>query len=348
MTLSRLSTIINKRLTIEGNIPEPFERGIEMIGVLEKVNPTSEALKILNSSKEELPELLDTVYQIRKHYKGNTVSVQLLTNARSGNCTQDCTYCAQSCRSDANIEKYSFVSDEKLRQDSNLIQEKHLTRHCIGLSGMYFNDSQIEALAEQIKMLKEETQKPICCSIGFLTYDQALMLKNAGLDRINHNLNTSRTYYPHICTTHTFEQRVENIKMLQGMGYEICCGGIVGLGESVEDVAEMLLEIQAINPQAVPINFLIPICGTPLERANISHLTPEYCLKVLCLARLLLPQADIRCAGGREIYLKGYEKWMFYAVDSIFASGYLTADGQSIEDTIKIITDAGFEYRIEE
>jgi len=135
--------------------------------------------------------------------------------------------------------------------------------------------------------------------------------------------------------------------MLQSVGFEICCGGIIGLGEDKSDIADMLLSIKEINPQAVPINFLIPIKGTPLENSDTAHLTAEYCLKILCLTRLLLPESDIRCAAGREVYLKGREKEMFYAVDSIFASGYLTADGDCIDETIKIIKDSGFEYYIE-
>ena len=318
-----------------------------MVQIPDKISSRKDAAAILNISDHGLPALLSMAYHLRKQYKGNTVSVQLLTNARSGNCTQDCSYCAQSCHSTADIDKYRFVSPQKLQQDNHLVKEKHMARHCIGLSNMYFKDSEILELAAHIKKLKAETQSPICCSIGFLTREQAFILKEAGLDRINHNLNSSRNFYPNICTTHTFEQRIRNIRMLQDTGFEICCGGIVGLGESKEDVADMLMEIKAINPQSVPINFLIPINGTPLEHKNTLHLTPEYCLKVLCLARLLLPQSDIRCAAGREIYLKGYEKWMFYAADSIFASGYLTADGQGIEDTIRLITDAGFEYYIE-
>ena len=173
------------------------------------------------------------------------------------------------------------------------------------------------------------------------------MLKEAGLDRINHNLNSSRAYYSHICSTHTFEQRVQNIKMLQRLGFEICSGGIIGMGESKEDVVDMLLELREIQPEALPINFLLPIPGTPLGDADISGLTTEYCMKVLCLARLLVPQSDIRCAAGREVYFKGEEKKLLSVVDSIFASGYLTADGQGIKDTIQAITDAGFTYEIE-
>jgi biotin synthase len=307
----------------------------------------TEAISILELENEKLPELLEIVYEIRKKHKGNLVSIQLLSNARSGNCTQNCAYCAQSNVSQAKIDKYSMVEYDKLLKNGKTVQEKELSRHCIGLSGIRFSDKEIDEFAARVKRLKEETQTDICCSIGFLTKEQALKLKAVGVNRINHNLNTSRKFYPNICTTHTYQDRIDNIKMLKSIGFEICSGGIVGLGEEKSDVVSMLFEIQALKPQSVPINFLIPIDGTPFEKAKTSHLTPEYCLKVLCLARLLNPEADIRCAGGREVYLKGKEKWMFYAVDSIFASGYLTTNGQSIEDTIKVITDAGFEYRIE-
>lgn len=211
---------------------------------------------------------------------------------------------------------------------------------------MKFTDAEIEELAEKIRKMKEQGTH-LCCSIGFLTEKQALMLKEAGLDRINHNLNSSRAYYHNICSTHTFEQRVANIKMLQGLGFEICSGGIIGMGESKEDVVDMLLELREIRPEALPINFLLPIPGTPLEHADMSALTTAYCMKVLCLARLLVPQSDIRCAAGREIYFKGEEKNLLRVVDSIFASGYLTAGGQGIKDTIQAIEDAGFTYEIE-
>ena len=211
---------------------------------------------------------------------------------------------------------------------------------------MKFTDKEIEELARRIRKMKEQGTH-LCCSIGFLTEHQAKVLKEAGLDRINHNLNSSRSFYQNICSTHTFDQRVQNIHMLQGLGFEICSGGIIGMGESKADVVDMLLELREIQPEALPINFLLPIKGTPLGNADISQLTTEYCMKVLCLARLLVPKADIRCAAGREVYFKGREKELLSIVDSIFASGYLTADGQGISDTIKTITDAGFTYEIE-
>ena len=305
-----------------------------------------EAIEILNTPDENLDELIARAEKLRRKYKGNHVSIHILTNARSGNCSQDCAYCAQSCRSKADIDKYKWVADEKLYADNDFVNEHHLSRHCIGLSGMKITVAEIEELAEKIRKMKEQGTH-LCCSIGFLTEKQALMLKEAGLDRINHNLNSSRAYYHNICSTHTFEQRVANIKMLQGLGFEICSGGIIGMGESKEDVVDMLLELREIRPEALPINFLLPIPGTPLEHADMSALTTAYCMKVLCLARLLVPQSDIRCAAGREIYFKGEEKNLLRVVDSIFASGYLTADGQGIKDTIQAIEDAGFTYEIE-
>ena len=193
-----------------------------------------EAIAILNTPDEQLNELIERAGALRKKYKGNHVSIHLLTNARSGNCSQNCAYCAQSCRSHADIEKYKWVDDEKLYGDNTFVHNHKLSRHCIGLSGMKFSDAEIEELASKIHKMKEEGTH-LCCSIGFLTKKQALMLKEAGLDRINHNLNTSRSNYPNICTTHTYEQRVNNIHMLQDLGFEICSGGIIGMGESKED-----------------------------------------------------------------------------------------------------------------
>lgn len=305
-----------------------------------------DAIEILNTPDEKIDELIAKAEKLRRKYKGDNVGIHILTNARSGNCSQDCAYCAQSCRSTADIDKYRWVSDEKLFKDNDFVNKNHLARHCIGLSGMKFTDDEILELAERIKTMKA-TGTHLCCSIGFLTEKQARILKDAGLDRINHNLNTSRSYYSHICSTHTFDQRVKNIKMLQNIGFEICSGGIIGMGESKEDIVDMLLELKEINPEAIPINFLLPIKGTPFENVDTSILTPNYCLKVLCLARLLVPQADIRCAAGREIYFRGDEKRLLSVVNSIFASGYLTEDGQGIKDTINAITDAGFTYEIE-
>ncbi|MDR0310550.1 MAG: biotin synthase BioB [Acidobacteriota bacterium] len=302
---------------------------------------------VIGLSGEYLAGLIAAVFKVRKKYKGMTVGVQILTNARSGNCTQNCAYCAQSAESGAGIDKYRMTAYEKLSVNAKIAGEKRLARHCVGFSGLRFTDSEIEEFAAFVKSLKSESGLPVCCSIGFLTEAQARLLKASGVDRINHNLNTSRRFYPSICTTHTYDERFANILMLQKLGFEICCGGIIGMGETMDDVIDLMFDLREVNPQAVPVNFLIPLEGTPFFGADVSHLTPEYCLRALCLARLMIPQADIRCAAGREIYLKGREKEMFHVVDSIFAAGYLTAAGQSIDGTIEMVKQAGFEYVIE-
>ncbi len=301
---------------------------------------------ILNFSDKDIEQLVDNVYKIRRKYKGNKVSVQILTNAKSGNCSQDCKYCAQSCVSKANIEKYSLVDFDKLLNNGKVGLAKNVKRHCVGFSGLKFTDQQVDKMCEYFKNLKKEVKTDICCSIGFLTREQATKLYNSGVSRINHNLNTSRRNYPNICTTHTYQQRIDNIKMLKEIGFEMCCGGIIGIGENQDDIIDMLYDAREINPKSVPINFLIPIKGTPFEN-NAKDLTPEYCLKVLSLARLLVPQADIRCAAGREIHIKDKQHLMLKIVNSIFASGYLTADGQNIEDTKRLIENSGFEYEEE-
>lgn len=306
-----------------------------------------DCLAILDTPDKELDKLLEAAFVLRKKHKGLTVGIQILSNAKSGNCTEDCAYCAQSRIADSGIETYPLISYEKLSVTGKLAKNRGLSRHCIGLSGIRFSDKAIDAFSEHVRKLKAETNTAICCSIGFLTEVQAQKLKAAGVDRINHNLNTSRAFYPNICATHTFEERVANIKMLQYMGFEICSGGIIGLGESKSDVVDMLLELQSINPESVPINFLLPLKGTGLEKADTAHLTTAYCLKVLCLARFMLASASIRCAAGREVYFKGNERDLFKVVDSIFTSGYLTADGQTIDDTITLVKESGFEYCIE-
>ena len=305
-----------------------------------------EAISILKLPEEHFDELIEAAFFLRRKYKGNKVSIQLLTNVRSGNCSQDCAYCAQSCRSTADIEKYRKISDERLFSDDKLVHDKSLSRHCIGLSGISFTDDEIADLARSISDMKKSGTQ-ICCSIGFLTEKQALMLKEAGLDRINHNLNSSRSFYPNICTTHTYDSRINNIRMLKRIGVEICCGGIIGMGESEEDVADMLIDIREISPKSIPINFLLPIKGTKLENRDTSSLTFAYCTKVLALARLMLPHSDIRCAAGREVYFKNNEETLFRIVDSIFAAGYLTENGQGIDDTLALIKRLGYTGEIE-
>ena len=198
---------------------------------LEKLSQ-DEALWILNLPDEKLPELLDEVFVIRKKYKGMRVGIQLLSNARSGNCTEDCAYCAQSGGAQSEIATYKLIPYDRIAEHGKLVGSKKLSRHCIGLSGISFTDGEIDELCGYVRGLKAASPAAICCSIGFLTREQARRLREAGVDRVNHNLNTNRGHYPAICGTHSYDERLANIRMLQETGFEICCGGIIGLGES--------------------------------------------------------------------------------------------------------------------
>ena len=296
---------------------------------------------------EDLDELCAGADKIRKELCGNHVDLCSIINGRSGRCGEDCKFCAQSACHHTKVEEYPFLEPEEILEDCKRHEAKKVHRYSIVTAGRALTGAEMEKALRAYRAMKKECKVELCASHGLLSQEDFNRLKEAGVGRYHANIETSRRNFPNICTTHTYEQRVNNIHMLQDLGFEICSGGIIGMGESKEDVVDMLFDLKEINPEALPINFLIPIKGTPLQDRDTSNLTPEYGLKVLCLARLLVPTSDIRCAAGREIYFKGREKELLTVVNSIFASGYLTADGQGIEDTIKTITDAGFTCEVE-
>lgn len=303
--------------------------------------------EVLKLPDEDLMLLLNEAYKVRRKYFGNRVHVQVLRNAKSGLCSEDCHYCSQSRVSEAPIEKYTLVPKETLVQEAKKAEQIKATRFCMSTSGNRPSDTEIEELCDIVRAIKADTQLPLCASLGLLQDGQAEKLKAAGLDRVNHNLNTSQRYYSQICTTHTFQERVDTIARCQDAGLEICSGGIVGQGETDDDIIDMLLALREIKPQAIPINFLIPIDGTPFEGMD-TKLSPQKCLKVLCLARLINPQCEVRAAGGWEYHLRRLQPLALYAADSIFVTGYLTTGGTSVKEVCGMIADMGFESTIED
>lgn len=305
-----------------------------------------EALELLKSPDDDILELMAGAFVIRKEYFGKKVYIQLLKNAKSGHCSEDCHYCSQSSISEAPIDKYSLEGEDSLAEGARRAEEIGAKRYCMALSGRILSDREVDRLCASFKKIKTGGGPEICCSLGFLTPGQAEKLKAAGLDRVNHNLNTSRNYYGSICTTHTYDQRIENIKICKEAGLEICSGGILGQGESDADVIDFFFELKEVNPQSIPLNFLIPVKGTPFGRLPNS-LSPVKCLKMLALARYLLPQKEIRLAGGREYHLKSYQPLALYAVNSLFVRGYLTTGGDSEDSAIRMIKEGGFHFEVE-
>lgn len=305
-----------------------------------------QCFKVLRCPDDEMLSLIDAAYRVRREYFGDRVYIHVLSNAKSGLCLEDCHYCSQSRVSHAKIKTYPLVSKEKLLAEARGAVEANAHRFCMAQSGKSPTEKELQRLCDIIRSIKHETGLSLCASLGFLDKGQAVRLKASGLDRVNHNLNTSERFYTRICTTHSYQDRLETIANCQAAGLEICSGGIIGQGETDEDIVDLLYALRDIKPHAIPINFLIPVEGTPFED-RATDLNPRRCLKALCLTRFLNPQSEVRAAGGREYHLRSLQPLALYIVDSIFAAGYLTTGGQSAQEANSMIADLGFEATME-
>ncbi len=299
---------------------------------------------VLQAPDEELLSLLQAAFRVRERYFGKTVRLQMLLNAKSGACQEDCHYCSQSSISTAAIDRYGLLPRERMVEGAKRAAAGKAQRYCIVISGRSPLDREIAEIADAVKVIKQEIPIQICCSLGMLNEEQARTLKAAGVDRINHNLNTSEAYYPSICTTHTFQDRLATIQNARSAGLEICSGGIVGMGERDDDIIDLALALRDVKPDSIPLNTLHPIPGTPLE--HCKNLTPQRCLKVLCLFRFLHPRTEIRIAGGREFNLRSLQPLALYPADSMFVDGYLTTPGQPAPEVWQMIADLGFEIEV--
>ncbi len=304
----------------------------------------AEALSILSSPDEDLLQLLDAAFQVRRRYFGRTVRLQMLVNAKSGACQEDCHYCSQSSVSTAPIDRYGLVPTSAMFDGARRAAESKAQRYCIVISGRAPLDREITEIGEAVTAIKKEFPLQICCSLGLLDEGQARRLKAAGVDRVNHNLNTSEAFHSSICTTHTYQDRVSTIRAARAAGLEICSGGIVGMGERDDDLVDLGFALRELQPDSIPLNTLHPAAGTPLEHCR--ELTPARCLKVLCLFRFLHPRTELRVAGGREYNLRWLQPLALYPADSVFVNGYLTTPGQPAPDVWKMVEDLGFQIEV--
>lgn len=300
----------------------------------------NEAHSVLDCPDVELPALLAATYRVRHRYWGNEVQLYSLRNAKSGLCAEDCGYCSQSKVSEAEIPVYRWNDEATLLENARIAAENKSRTYCIVAAGRGPTDREIEHVAGVVRKIKQTYPLNICCCLGLLTPEQAQRLADAGVDRVNHNLNTSERFYPEICTTHTYADRMETLRIVREAGMELCSGGIVGMGERQSDVVDMALALRELKVESIPINFLHPIDGTPLAKRD--DLNPRYCLKILCLFRLTNPESEIRIAGGRELQLRWLQPQGLYAANSLFVSDYLTTKGQTPEDDFRMIEDLGF------
>ncbi|MBV9708680.1 MAG: biotin synthase BioB, partial [Chloroflexi bacterium] len=286
---------------------------------------------------------LDAAYQVRDHFCGRKVHLHMLINAKSGLCPEDCHYCSQSKISTADIEKYPLVSQQKLLEGAKRAKATRSLRYCIAISTRGATDREIDYIASAVRRIKQEVDIRICCTVGIISQEKACRLYEAGVEQLNHNLNTSERYYPEICTTHTYQDRVNTLLAARRAGLKLCTGAIFGQGETEADIIDVALALRELHPQSIPVNFLLAIPGTPLEHMNA--LTPYACLRILCLMRFLNPSQEIRVSAGREVHLRSLQPLALYPANSVFVSGYLTTPGQDYKDTWEMVEDLGFELQ---
>ncbi len=301
----------------------------------------AEASEILSCPDAEVLDLLQAAFRVRQRYFGKTVQLYFLMNAKSGLCPEDCSYCSQSKVSEAEIPRYNLLNREQILAGAQAAVDRGAKTYCIVISARGPNEREMAAVEELIPAIKEQHNLDVCACLGLLTSEQAERLKACGVDRVNHNLNTGNEFYREICSTHTYQDRIETLQAVRNAGMELCSGGIVGMGEAPRDVVDMALELRALGVESIPVNFLNPIEGTPL--AGQTELTPNYCLKVLAMFRLVNPDREIRIAGGRELRLRSLQPLGLFAANSIFVGDYLTTKGQLPEADYAMIRDLGFE-----
>ncbi|MBX3441961.1 MAG: biotin synthase BioB [Planctomyces sp.] len=300
-----------------------------------------EAREILDCPDLDLPDLLAAAFRIRRAHFGVQVQLYYLKNAKSGLCPEDCSYCSQSVISDAPIDRYVLANERVLMEGARQAKDQKARTYCIVASGRGPTDREVDHVCSVVRKIKDELGMHICVCLGLLKPEQAQRLAEAGVDRVNHNLNTSRKFYDEICTTHSYQDRVDTLNVVRDSGMELCSGLIVGMGETPEDLVDVVMDLRGLKVESIPVNFLHPIDGTPL--AQKADLNPRDCLKVLCLLRFAHPRTEIRIAGGRELNLRWLQPLGLYPANSMFVSDYLTTKGQSPEDDERMIRDLGFE-----
>ena len=305
-----------------------------------------EALTILACPDEDLLLLLHASYTIRKTHFGNKVKLNMIMNTKSGLCPENCGYCAQSIVSTAPIEKYAMMKSAEIIEGAERAAALNAGTYCIVASGRGPVNRELEIVIDSVKAIKSKHEHmTVCACLGLLKPEQAKRLKEAGVDRYNHNINTSEAHHESITTSHTYGDRVATVNHAKEAGISPCSGVIIGMRETKEDVVAMARSLHAMDADSIPVNFLHAVDGTPL--GGTDELTPRYCLKVLCLFRFINPTKEIRISGGREVNLRSLQPFGLYPANSIFIGDYLTTAGQEGDRDRQMLEDLGFEVDLE-
>ncbi len=301
----------------------------------------AEALELLAVEGAQMHQLFARATAARYEHHGNRVRLCGIVNAKSGGCPEDCAFCAQSAHAKTGVERYGLLGADQMVDAARISEQDGAARFGIVTSGRsVWRESEIETIAQAVTTVGAETGMEPCASLGHLTPDALRRLKDAGLGRYHHNLETAESYFPEICTTRRYSDAFETIIAAKEAGLSVCSGGIFGLGEDPAQRIELLAKLRELDVDSVPLNFLRPIPGTRLEGS--APLPPLDCLKVIAVARLMMPDKEIRICGGREHNLRDLQSWIFAAgADGMMIGGYLTLAGRGVEEDLQMIRDAG-------
>ncbi len=290
---------------------------------------------------ERVPELLALAGNVRDAATGKYISLEILYNAKKGGCSEDCAFCSQAARYATGVEPEQLSSLEDFLESARNAARRGASEYCMVVAVRGPSPRLLERVVDATRRIKAELPLKVAVSLGILSDADVAALRDAGVDKVNHNLETSRRHFPAICTTHTFQERWDTCLLVKAYGLELCSGGIIGMGETLDDRVDFLLALQELQPEEVPVNFLNPRPGTPL--ADRPVLEPSEALQFIALTRFALPNALIRLAGGREITLRGMQDLGIRAgANGLILGNYLTTRGRSDEDDFAMLERLGF------
>jgi biotin synthase len=287
----------------------------------------------------ELFRLFSVASEIREKFRGEKVDLCSIINAKSGACSEDCSYCAQSSKSSSDIPVYPLVKEDMVLEKAREASGAGVKRFCIVTGGRKVEKKELHEIAAMIRKVREFGLLP-CATLGLLDKDELSFLRENGLERYHHNLETSERFFPSVCSTHTYSDKIRTVYAAQSAGLSVCSGGIFGLGESWQDRIDMAFALKELNVDSVPLNFLIPVKGTPMGETEI--LDPLEALNIISLYRCVMPDKEIRVCGGRRQVLGEFNSIVFMAgADSLLTGNYLTTTGTTYEDDLKLIEQYG-------
>ena len=303
-----------------------------------------EARAVLHAPVDDTLTLLDAAFRVRRAHWGRRVSLHVLDNAKQGACPEDCGFCSQSSKYESPSGEAPMKSVDDLVAGARQAHAARAKRYCMVTATRGPSQRDLDTICAAAERIKSEMDIELCASLGILTAAKAQRLASSGVDRFNHNLETSERHYAKIVSTHTWQDRVNTVQLAKAAGMDTCVGGIVGLGESEEDLLDLAFALRDLDVDSVPVNFLDARPGTPLAGSPLVE--PGFALRALCMFRFVHPRTDLRVAGGREITLRALQAMALYPANSIFTQGYLTTGGATPHADHQMIKDAGFELEL--